>query len=339
MNIDNIRTVYYTRYQLPSSESFRRYIKFSCHKVLHKIRIVDCFSSNKSFIFPLYIVPGPLPTFRHNSLDIPPPRPPIARSTSFSGKGDSALNNVPDNSSENDKKLHMASRTNSVGSIPYDTSRIFLNDVNVKFYSENSNTYCPQDVSLSQPSSDFTDTTSAYSSDTSWRASSVTSNEPTESSDFTLNHSRSVPEVPPRSRSQNRPNRLSLGSAREVFDGSPDTELKKQLVESYKQTEKLGKENEVLNFKCSTLLGRLSDTEHLIKERIKECESLKELLNVKIQDIKEKEEVIQALKSKPVTLNKAVAVNGFKHFTERLNKTLSDETLDEFQEILRVSKP
>ncbi|XP_060598794.1 uncharacterized protein LOC132752482 isoform X2 [Ruditapes philippinarum] len=282
-------------------------------------------------------VPGPLPTFRHNSLDIPPPRPPIARSTSFSGKGDSALNNVPDNNSENQKKLYMASRTNSVGSIPYDTSRIFLNDVNVKFYTENTNTHCQQDTSLSQPTSDFTDTTSAYSSDTSWRTPSMTSSEPTESSDFTLNHSRTVPEVPPRARSQNRPNRLSLGSSREIFDGSPDAELKKQLVESYKQTEKLGKENEVLNFKCSTLLGRLSDTEHLMKERIKECENLKELLNVKSQDIKEKEDIIQALKNNPVTVSKVVANNGFKHFTERLNKTLSDDTLDEFQEILRES--
>lgn len=290
----------------------------------------------------MFIVPGPLPNFKQNSLDVPPPRPPIARSTSFSGNREALLNNS--DCSEQHKMSQMALRTNSVGSIPYDTSRNFLNDVNHALCTEfvaPTYTLSQQEISLSQTSSEFTDT-SAYSSDTSWRTSSMAStgvNEPTESSDYTVYNStstRTVPELPPRSRVPQRPTRLSIGSLKELYDGSPDAELKKQLVESYRQTEKLAKDNEALNFKCSTLLSRLSDTEQLCNERLKECESLKELIDAKTFDLKEKECVIQTLKAKSVAVSDELTRNGFKQLSERLNKTLSDETVDEVHEILRV---
>lgn len=286
-------------------------------------------------------IPGPLPNFKQTSLDVPPPRPPIARSTSFSGNREALLSG-----SSESKVSQMAARTNSVGSIPYDSSRTFLNDVRQsdksvsKEFSTQTYSHSHQESSLSQSSSDFTDT-SAYSSDTSWRTSSMTSaHEPTESSDYSVINSpssRSGPELPPRARTPQRPNRLSIGSMRDLYDGSPDAELKKQLVESYRQTEKLAKENEVLNFKCSTLLSRLSDTEQLCNERLKECDSLKELVDAKILDIKEKECVIQALKARTINVCNDMSKNGFKHFSERLNKTLSEEVADELHEILRDS--
>lgn len=296
-----------------------------------------------------FTVPGPLPTFRHNSLDIPPPRPPISRSTSFSGNHGDTHNTA--DSGGDQRTLQIAARTNSVGCIPYESSRNFLNDVSRTFTSSEYVNQLPslshQESLLSQTSSDLTDT-SAYSSDASWRTPSVTSSggtEAMESSDYSVfgtSANRTVPDIPPRSRAPSRPQRLSIGSMRDIGDSGADVEfvktLNKQLVESYKQTEKLVTENETLKFKCSTLLGRLTDTEQLCNMRSKECESLKELVDAKCVDLKEKDVVIQTLKEQYVPPDTEPENNGFKQFSERLNKTLSDDILTELQEILRVSK-
>lgn len=281
-----------------------------------------------------------MPNFKSSCLDVPPPRPPIGRSISFSGKNDSPFRaNTPAQGG-----LQTASRTHSVGSIPSDSQKL-LNDVNRTLSSAeyaNRLSLVHHDNSLSQPLSDLTDS-SAYSSDYSYRTTSLTSsggNEATESSDYSsvYGNSRKVPELPPRSPIPSRPDRLSI-TLRDYTEGNDAglvLLLRKQLVESYKQTEKLTSENETLNFKCSTLLGRLSETEQMCSERRKECDSIKDMLEDKRKELIEKENVIQTLRYQSV-INKDFSKTGFRHLATRLNKEMSEDTLAELHEILRVS--
>lgn len=287
-------------------------------------------------------IPGPLPNFKNSSLDVPPPRPPIGRSVSFSGK-----HNQSSNTAIATQPNLQQSRTHSVPTIavPYDIQKP-LNDMNKSFKSSEYMNRLPavnlQENSLSQPSSDVTDS-SAYSSDYSYRTPSFQStsgSEATEGSDYSVlfGSSRKVPELPPRSPVQpHRPNRLSVGSLNNYTDGN-DPELafvlKKQLVESYKQTEKLTAENESLNFKCSTLLSRLNETEQMCADKAKECESAKDLLEAKNKEVMDKDKLIQTLKSTPV-ISSDISKTGFKKLATRLNKELSEDTAAELQEILR----
>lgn len=76
-----------------------------------------------------------------------------------------------------------------------------------------------------------------------------------------------------------RPLRASTGSVQENVSGENlddfNKRLQNQLIDSYKQVDKLTKENECLKGKCSTILRLLTDTERTCAEKMRENTALK----------------------------------------------------------------
>ena len=111
--------------------------------------------------------------------------------------------------------------------------------------------------------------------------------------------------------------------------------LNKQLVESYKNNEQLTIENDSLKFKCSTLLNRLTETEQQLRDKQQELACLEELLEQQRQ-LRSRTEASAGTGSCEISETKSRERNGLLQFTEHIGKSMTEDALDEMQDVLRV---
>ncbi|XP_052781431.1 ankycorbin-like [Mya arenaria] len=304
-------------------------------------------------------ISGPPVVLRQTS--VPPPRPPITlgRSISFNG------HNTVDRQRSVREPVENAllpspidGRTQSVGCIAqYDNTSRHLNDVNKSFsssdyinHSQLSAYNCANESDSSVPTE--LSESSAYSSDSSWSTSLMTqSNVGIEASgpyDQSA-HARDMTYLNMRHQSlSNRPLRTSIGSMRELEACVPQessdkhssrefmSKLNKQLVDSYKHIEKLSSENETLKFKCSALLSRLNETEKILSEKERECEVLRNMLEVKSQEFRGNDDESRnahAQNEPEMTVQRTQG--GLRALTEHLGKVMSEEGIQELNDSLK----
>ncbi|KAH3715660.1 ankycorbin-like [Dreissena polymorpha] len=283
---------------------------------------------------------------RQTSMDVlPPPRPPttLGRSISFSGHHSRPPSSSRLPSEHAFLNPHMEVRANSVGNMnqlrPNDAGDAIRNYSSMEYVNANH----LFDSELSSPTE--LSESSAYSSDTSWNTTSITSsprNVPLNTCDQIVPQ-RDTPQMLHAPR-QIRPNRSSLGSMMQ-FDSNCGIDvnssvrefvakLNKQLVESYKNNEQLTIENDSLKFKCSTLLNRLTETEQQLRDKQQELACLEELLEQQRQ-LRSRTEASAGTGSCEISETKSRERNGLLQFTEHIGKSMTEDALDEMQDVLR----
>ena len=209
---------------------------------------------------------------------------------------------------------------------------------------EGSPVFVSQSDSMSQAS--YLTESSAYSSDTSWNNTSGSENDVMCSLDYQTPMARDMPNIKRYLPAHvTRPNRSSIGSLREMHSECMDefntsqgyiAALQSQLVESYKTIERLTSENESLKFKCSTLLNRLTDTEQICGDK-NDSDVMRHAAYSHVHENGVHEKLVSQALDKPTSCDTDLTKHGFKQYCEHVSKELSDDTVLEIQEILRVS--
>jgi len=296
---------------------------------------------------------------RQTSLEVPPPRPPqaLGRSVSFSGSVNGSHVTLPRVPVEN--ALPMAApmeiRTRSASNISHLDGTHRFNDIKSAIssdYVNNIGQICGLQLDPDSSVPTYISESSAYSSDSSYSTSLMTSsslghdvNSMYDQTSLTRNMAFANVHNP---RPPVRPSRVSVGSTREFgahfkHDVDDNTQvfvskLNKQLVDSYKHIEKLTSDNDALKFKCSALLSRLSETERLYQDKDRECQVLKNMLDMKTKEINDQSNMKPArcTHESSVAMANTTNTSGLKTFTEHLGKVLSEDAVTELNDVLRV---
>lgn len=260
---------------------------------------------------------------------------------SLSDNNNSLRNGITVNNYRKQEDL-IEPRTSSIGSLPGIDAR------------RNARCYSPTDGSpvFASNSDSYLTESSAYSSDTSWNnnTSSMTSSSENDIMGSLESPTPIIRDMPNIKRyipaNVTRPNRSSIGSLREINteyldDLSPSqgyvSALQRQLVESYRIIERLTSENESLKFKCSTLLNRLADKEQTCGDKDGEFENVRHSMDSPVFGNHVQQDVTSSTLDITTLCDADINGHGFKQLCEHMNKEMSDDSLQEVQDILRVS--